>query len=256
MFLKWAARTLAGLIFAVVTPGFALAEQVSILQTALFQNGSQALIEVRQTAPEVNGTRSVASLFAGREGGSLFAPYPLRQRQQVRQRQQASLVPAARSTTQIEQIRVLIAKAEAGSKGYDAVQYGAVIRPAKRPTEMSIQEIYDWIAATPGQPHAIGLYQFIPPTLKRLVTKIGASPYQLFTPQLQDQLGDVLLVEAGLNAFNRGDMERHTFMHNLAKIWAGLPTSSGQSYYHGYAGNKATMTWAYFDREMGRIFPS
>ena len=42
-------------------------------------------------------------------------------------------------------------------------------------------------------------------------------------------------------------------MDSLAKIWAGLPTSSGRSHYDGYAGNAATMSWAQFDDEMARI---
>jgi hypothetical protein len=52
-----------------------------------------------------------------------------------------------------------------------------------------------------------------------------------------------------------GKMERHDFMNNLARIWAGLPNSSGKSHYEGYAGNKAVMTWDKFDAEMARIFP-
>jgi hypothetical protein len=44
-------------------------------------------------------------------------------------------------------------------------------------------------------------------------------------------------------------------MLNLARIWAGLPTSSGRSFYDGYAGNKATMSWAAFDTAMAEIFP-
>jgi len=47
-----------------------------------------------------------------------------------------------------------------------------------------------------------------------------------------------------------------TIMNNLAKIWAGLPNSTGKSYYHGHAGNRATMTWARFRAEMEKIFPS
>ncbi|WP_338023233.1 hypothetical protein [Aliiroseovarius subalbicans] len=121
---------------------------------------------------------------------------------------------------------------------------------------MKVQDIYDWISATPGQPHAIGRYQFIPATLKRLVTKLGVGVDEVFSPRLQDRLGDTLLLEAGLAAFRQGRMTRHVFMNNMAKIWAGLPNSSGKSHYDGYAGNKATMTWARFDREMARIFPT
>ncbi len=44
-------------------------------------------------------------------------------------------------------------------------------------------------------------------------------------------------------------------MNNLAEIWAGLPTTNGKSHYDGYAGNRATMSWAQFDAAMAQIFP-
>jgi hypothetical protein len=40
----------------------------------------------------------------------------------------------------------------------------------------------------------------------------------------------------------------------LAKIWAGFPTSTGRSFYHGYAGNYATISWNEFDHHMASIF--
>ena len=84
---------------------------------------------------------------------------------------------------------------------------------------------------------------------------VGVSLDARFTPRVQDQLADVLLQEAGLRRFRSGEMARQAFMNNLAKIWAGLPNDTGKSHYHGYAGNKATMTWASFDAQMARIFP-
>ncbi len=196
------------------------------------------------TAPAGGGGAGSASLFVGRQGG-LFAPVP--------QRRSAVALPGTGS--QVARLRQLIARAEAGRHGYDAVQHGAAVRPGRPPTEMTLGEIHAWIEATPGQPHAIGRYQFIPATLKRVSAVVGAGPDAVFAPELQDRLADVLLAEAGLGAFGRGEIGRHAFMHNLAKIWAGLPTSTGLSYYHGHAGNRATMTWAAFDAEMGRIFP-
>ncbi len=263
------AALIAALVLFVSLPGVAMAEANSLFQPAAplivqTQNaalvGARApLVQMRPTAPG-GPQHSAASLFSGREGASLFAPYPARpaaaQRVAARQTAPVSLLGPARSGSQVERVRHLIAQAEAGAKGYDAVQHGAKIRPVKPPTQMTVQEIYDWIAATPGQPHAIGRYQFIPATLKRLVTLVGIHPNARFTPAVQDQLGDVLLIEAGMNDFNHGTMTRHAFMNNLAKIWAGLPNSSGKSHYDGYAGNHATMTWARFDAEMGRIFPA
>jgi len=149
----------------------------------------------------------------------------------------------------------LIAQAEAGKKGYDAVQYGARIKPERPPTAMTLRQIFDWIARTPGQPHAIGRYQFIPPTLSSLIRQEGVAMDARFSPALQDRLAARLLAQAGLVEFLAGTRSRRDFMHGLARIWAGLPLPSGRSYYQGYAGNKATMSWARFEAGMTTIFP-
>jgi len=153
-------------------------------------------------------------------------------------------------------VRHVIASAEAGVNGYDAVQHGARVKPPKRPTGMTIGEIYRWISATPGQPHAIGRYQFIPNTLKTLVAEAGLSKNDFFTPKVQDLLADILLEDAGITSFMKGKISRHRFMENLARIWAGLPTSTGRSYYDGHAGNRAVITWNEFDSHMRKIFES
>ncbi|MEL7124615.1 MAG: hypothetical protein AAGK30_00215 [Pseudomonadota bacterium] len=194
-----------------------------------------------------SGAQGRASLFAGTSSSGLFS------------RQVAPPIPqvleGSVSGTAVAQLRSLIAKAEAGAKGYDAVQYGAWILPDAPPTQMTLGDIYAWIDATPGMPHAIGRYQFIPPTLRRLADRLDLAEDTMFTPAVQDALADVLLKEAGIKRFTAGALPRHAFMNNLAKIWAGLPNDSGKSHYHGYAGNKATMTWASFDAQMARIFP-
>lgn len=155
----------------------------------------------------------------------------------------------------VEMIRDLIQEAESRFDGYDAVQHGALIRPKNKPSQMKLEEIFAWIDQTPGQPHAIGRYQFIPATLRRLVTKAGLKPTQRFSPSVQDKLANILLAEAGLHHFRAGTLDRQSFMNNLAKIWAGLPSSSGKSHYHEYAGNKASISWARFDSVMERISP-
>jgi hypothetical protein len=209
------------------------------------------LVDNTPSQPQSLGfNSSTASLFVGQEGSSLFAPYPARKRGPVRKSQMTA------QALQATMIRHLIAQAEAGPKGYDAVQNAATIPPPRPPTELTLREIYAWIDETPGQQHAIGRYQFIPKTLRRLVENLGVPHNSLFSNETQDKLADALLIEAGLHAFQDGEIERHTLMNNMAKIWAGLPTSTGLSYYDGFAGNHATMTWAYFDSQMARIFPS
>lgn len=195
-------------------------------------------------------TRVTASgVFIGRAPGGLFEDRPAH-------------VPAysdAPSTqfrgSGVQVIRALIEEAESRRDGYDAVQHGARIKPAKQPTQMTLAEIFEWIAATPGQPHAIGRYQFIPVTLRRVMVKANIAPSQRFSPQVQDRLADVLLAEAGLHRFLSGALERQAFMNNMAKIWAGLPNSTGRSHYDGYAGNKAAISWARFDTVMAQISP-
>jgi len=242
--MRWVQGLLACGLGVISTP--------SVWAEALPMGSRGALVTARAPlvtlAPAVS--RASPSLFSGTAGKSLLAPPPT----YVRTAPVATPLAGPRRGP-LGDLRSLIAKAEAGAKGYDAVQYGADVRPGAPPTALTIQQIYDWIDDTPGQPHAIGRYQFIPPTLRRLVSRLGVSPKVRFSPRLQDQLADLLLAEAGLNAFLAGDMPRHQFMNNLAKIWAGLPNDTGKSHYHGYAGNKATMTWAYFDAQMARIFP-
>lgn len=197
-----------------------------------------------------------SGLFAASGDHGLFAPLPERLRTSPTATSASAIVNPMASTgnAQIDRMLSLIARAEAGAAGYDAVQHGARIRPPKPPTRMTLGEIYDWIDATPRQPHAIGRYQFIPPTLRRVAAERGFGPETRFTPGVQDALALVLLEDAGLSRFQAGELDRRRFMFNLARIWAGLPLPNGRSYYEGHAGNKATMTWAAFDGGMARIW--
>lgn len=155
----------------------------------------------------------------------------------------------------IDDLLDLIAEAEAGPKGYDAVQVRAVIAPPKPPTQMTLAEIQDWIAATPGQQHAIGRYQIIPDTLAYLMVVMGVEPDAVFDPVLQDRMAVRLLDDAGLDAFLRQEMDHDSFMDAVAWIWAGLPLRSGLSAYHNYNGNRATISRDTYETRFARIFP-
>lgn len=230
-------------VFAVMMGATAHAEAVSILGGSGL-NAERGSLFVAARSPQ---SRQTAALFIGRDHRGLFSARPAHT---------SAVAPVTRAVlrgSDIQVIRALIQEAESRRDGYDAVQHGARIKPAKPPTQMTVAEIFAWIKATPGQPHAIGRYQFIPATLRRVVQKAGIKASQQFSPAVQDRLADVLLAEAGLHRFRAGVLTRKGFMNNLAKIWAGLPNSSGKSHYHGYAGNKASMSWARFDRVMARI---
>jgi muramidase (phage lysozyme) len=238
---------LSGAICGLFTATTLYAGAVSLLET-----GSKPRTALITVSASVGHSASAApsSLFIGREGSSLFA--------EVERAESVMALVSPRtggmSGPAVTVIREIIEQAESSRSGYDAVQHGARIKPPALPTQMTVAEIYQWIEETPGQPHAIGRYQFIPPTLKRVMQKIEASPQQLFSRDLQDRLADELLKEAGYHEAKSGEMTRRAFMNNLAKIWAGLPNDTGQSHYHGFAGNKASMSWDRFDAQMAQVF--
>ena len=204
------------------------------------------------TSP-VKAPAIASAAFAGRTEGSMFAERLAYIPDFVNAPIYDRTMPKRMHEPDVVKIRALIQEAESRRDGYDAVQHGARIKPSNRPTQMTLAEIFAWIDDTPNQPHAIGRYQFIPPTLRRVVKQVGAKPSDKFTSALQDELADVLLMEAGLNRFRTGVLDQTAFMNNLAKIWAGLPNSTGRSHYQGYAGNKASVSWTHFNAVMTGI---
>ncbi|WP_271909476.1 hypothetical protein [Leisingera sp. SS27] len=160
------------------------------------------------------------------------------------------------SGSNVEQLFALIAFAEAPGGRYDAIHHGAKVKPGKKPSQMTLAEIYAWIDRTPGQPHAIGNFQIIPSTLLNLQKRLGLPGGTLFSRETQNRMAALLISDAGYQKFAAGRMSRSQFMDNLARIWAGLPLVSGKSAYHGYAGNRATITRAFYSEQMERIFGS
>jgi muramidase (phage lysozyme) len=239
---------MGGAVCGMFTASTLCAGAITLLETG--SRPRTALISAPAVKLERPDPTAPSSLFIGRQGSSLFAD--------VERVEPVMAMSGARaagmSGTAVSVIRQIIGQAESSHAGYDAVQHGARIKPLRLPTQMTVAEIYKWIDDTPGQPHAIGRYQFIPTTLRRVMRTIDASPDQRFSPGLQDKLADVLLAEAGYYEAKQGELSRRAFMNNLAKIWAGLPNDTGRSHYHGYAGNKASMSWARFDAEMAQVF--
>lgn len=160
----------------------------------------------------------------------------------------------AQNSSRTDQILSLIGFAEAGKLQYNAVHMSAKRRTPKRPTEMTLGEIFHWIRKTPGQQHAIGRYQFIPSTLVMLTDRAGVPNSLVFNRALQDKLGIMLLNDAGYQSFLNGGMTLTKFMDNLAWIWAGLPLRNGKSAYRGVAGNRATISRNFYASQMQLIF--
>ncbi|WP_052249108.1 hypothetical protein [Leisingera sp. ANG-Vp] len=160
------------------------------------------------------------------------------------------------SGSSVEQLFALIAFAEAPRGRYDAIHHGAKVKPGKKPSQMTLAEIYTWIDRTPGQLHAIGNFQIIPSTLLNLQKRLGLPDATRFSRETQNRMAALLISDAGYQRVAAGRITRAAFMDNLARIWAGLPLASGKSAYHGYAGNRATITRAFFGQQMERIFGS
>lgn len=160
----------------------------------------------------------------------------------------------AQPDPQLDRLLSLIASAEAGPAGYNAIHHRAWVLPDKAPTEMTIQEIIDWIDATPRQNHAIGRYQIIPMTLSYLVAAENVPMTAVFSPALQDRLAVRLINDAGLPEFLSGQMAPADFLDSLAFVWAGLPLGSGLSAYEGFAGNSATISRQHYETRFAEIF--
>lgn len=158
--------------------------------------------------------------------------------------------------TDLAKLRSLISLAESWQDQYDAYHLSAKIPPSRKPSTMTVAEIQKWIAATPGQHHAIGRYQIVPATLQYLIDKSGVSKNAKFSPALQDMFADILIYDAGYKNYSSGEISLNRFMDSLAGVWAGLPLQSGKSVYHNYAGNRATITRRLYESEMKRIFSS
>lgn len=112
-------------------------------------------------------------------------------------------------------------------------------------TAMSIDEVINWQKqyVEQGSPSsAVGKYQFIRPTLERLVNKYTIDRSEKFDAAMQDRLAVALIEERGAQDFAKGKMKREEFAHNLSKEWAALPRAKGDdphlSYYAGDGLNK------------------
>jgi hypothetical protein len=91
---------------------------------------------------------------------------------------------------------------------------------------------------------AIGRYQIIDDTLAGLVTRMGLTGKERFTPALQDRMAMQLATDAGLEDWIDGGLGDERFAANLARVWAGLPADHrGRSFYAGIQGNRATLGW-------------
>jgi len=142
--------------------------------------------------------------------------------------------------------------ARADETAYETIYGHNEDKLTKPITAMDVNEVQHW---QPGftksfGSSATGAYQFMHATLKELKAKVGLTGEEIFSPDLQDDLGFVLLKRRGYQSWIDGKSTTDTFMIGLAKEWASFPVPSrmqgahrvverGQSYYAGDGVNKA-----------------
>ncbi|WP_236848531.1 hypothetical protein [Cereibacter sphaeroides] len=190
------------------------------------------------------------SSFLEAQASSSFALVPRAARQK---KSRAFVMPTDRD--EFVRIRALVHHAESGAAGYDDYHRSAPVPPPRAPSTMTLDQIRQWIAATPGQQHAIGRYQIIPSTLESLASRATLPGSTLFSAPVQDSMASILILDAGYAELKNGAITLDRFMDNLARIWAGFPMASGKSAYEGVAGNRATISRKFYAERMAEIFP-
>ena len=114
-------------------------------------------------------------------------------------------------------------------------------------TDMSLKEVLQFqhnLVAVDGLPSsASGRYQFMPDTLKGLMTQMRLTGDERFTPEMQDNLALQLLKNRGLESWQQGKLSDVGFMQNLSQEWASLPNPhTGASWYDKDGLNKSLVT--------------
>lgn len=114
-----------------------------------------------------------------------------------------------------------------------------------------VQEFQAGLARRTGS-SAAGRYQIMQYTMPDIMRGMGLTGNEMFTPELQDEMGMWLLKRRGLDRYLAGEISPQAFGDNLAQEWAALPRFSeyrrsdgvtvgpGQSHYaNDSMGNKA-----------------
>jgi hypothetical protein len=127
---------------------------------------------------------------------------------------------------------------------YDRYYSGIKVPPPKPLTQLTVGEVLAWRNSLRGtKSTASGAYQFIRPTLERLVRTYKIPKSKTFNAALQDQLAQLLISECPDRDLPKDNLR---FGNCLATIWTALPVLSGpkkgQSHYKGIAGNRALTT--------------
>ena len=141
-----------------------------------------------------------------------------------------------------EPILELIGFTEGTDKGdsyNESLGYGAYTNGDVELTSMTLKDIDKLQTKMLKHPNnklnssALGRFQIIRTTLRKIKKQMGLPDDTLFTPEVQDKMALHLLKGRGLDKWRAGKMSDNAFVNALAKEWASLPTTSGRGHYKG-----------------------
>lgn len=197
-------------------------------------------------ADGIPGTETVAALNAAlAEKPDVAAKLKKSTPFEVKSKGPVQLPPLSQdSVTQgkVGDILNLIARYE--SKGNYNVILGGKTVPEL--TKMTLNQVYDFqqqMVQSGKESSAVGRYQYIRKTLVNTAAQMGLDPNTtVFDQKTQDAIATQTLRSIGLDSWLAEKMSDEEFLNNIAKIWAGIPTTSGISAYAGVGSNKAGTT--------------
>jgi muramidase (phage lysozyme) len=78
---------------------------------------------------------------------------------------------------------------------------------------------------------AIGRYQIVRTTLRRIRSQLGLSGSELYNEPMQNRLALFLLGSRGIDDYLDGNLTEDRMLLELAREWASFPTPQGRGYY-------------------------
>ncbi|WP_266031230.1 M15 family metallopeptidase [Brucella intermedia] len=146
------------------------------------------------------------------------------------------------SNVPVKPILDLLGHTEGTDKGAgynETLGYGAYTGGPVNLTEMTLGDIDKLQTRMLRHPDntwnssAVGRYQVVRTTLRKVKKELGLTDDMKFTREVQDRIAMQLLEGRGLSKWQSGQMSDEQFINNLALEWASLPKSNGRGAYKG-----------------------
>ena len=143
---------------------------------------------------------------------------------------------------QVGKLLDFIARYESGGN-YEIILGGKIISGLTKATIADVFKLQDAMRAKGMESTAVGRYQYIKSTLESTAKQMGLDPNKaVFDEKTQDAIATHTLRSVGLDQWLAGTMNDGDFLNKVARIWAGIPTTGGKSFYDKVGSNKAGTT--------------